>query len=129
MKSTTLLAGLILALSLAGCASDYERPAIRTRLLDMGLEMGESNSRIPRFRVNGWTSLDERHLIVTAGVNDRYLIELATPCQGLVGAFFVGFTTPDFGLDRFDNIVVRGIDRRREVCRIQDITRLYAIDQ
>jgi hypothetical protein len=61
-------------------------------------------------------------------VNDKYLIELSTPCLGLTGAFYVGFSTPDFGVDRFDNIIVRGIDRRREICPIQDIVHLYEID-
>jgi len=128
MKFLSQFTGLALTLVMAGCASDYQRPDIRERLLDRGLEMGETNSRIPRYRVNGWTSIDERFLIVTAGVNDQYLVELATPCLGLTGAFYVGFSTPDFGVDRFDNIVVRGMDRRREVCPIQDITRLYEID-
>ena len=128
MKLLSSITGLAFSIALAGCASDYDRPDIRERLLDMGLEMGETNSRIPRYRVNGWTSIDEYHLIVTAGVNDKYLVELATPCLGLIGAFFVGFSTPDFGIDRFDNIIVRGVDRRREACPIQDITRLYQID-
>ena len=129
MKLTAFCAGMALISGLVGCAGDYERPDISERLLDMGLEIGESNSRIPRYRVNGWTSIDENYLIITAGVNDRYLVELATPCQGLIGAFYVGFSTPDFGLDRFDNIIVRGIDRRQEICRIRDITRLYSIDE
>ncbi|MEZ5490954.1 MAG: DUF6491 family protein [Gammaproteobacteria bacterium] len=129
MKLTTFLAGIALISGLTACAGDYEKPDISQRLLDMGLEMGEANSRIPRYRVNGWTSIDEYYLIITAGVNDRYLVELTTPCQGLTGAFYVGFSTPDFGLDRFDNIIVRGIDRRPEVCRIRDITRLYPIDE
>jgi len=128
MKLFSCFTGLALTLILASCASDYQRPEIRERLLDMGLEMGETNSRIPRYRVNGWTSIDEHYLIVTAGVNDKYLVELSTPCLGLTGAFFVGFSTPDFGVDRFDNIIVRGIDQRREICPIQDITRLYEID-
>ena len=129
MKLLAYLTGMVLISSLTACASDYERPDISERLLDMGLEIGEPNSRIPRFRVNGWTSIDENYLIITAGVNDRYLVELATPCQGLTGAFYVGFSTPSFGLDRFDNIIVRGIDRRPETCRIRDITRLYPIDE
>lgn len=128
MKLLSILMAATLILAFTSCATDYERPEIRERLLDMGLEMGEANSRIPRYRVNGWTSIDERYLIITAGVNDKYLVELSTPCLGLTGAFFVGFSTPDFGVDRFDNIIVRGVDRRREVCPIRDITRLYEID-
>ncbi len=129
MKNIAIAGYLLLGLLFTGCAGDYERPDIRDQLLDRGLEMGEANARIPRYRVNGWSSIDENYLIITAGVNDRYLIELSTPCQGLTGAFSIGFTTPNFGLDRFDRIVVRGIDRRREVCSIQDIVRLYPIDE
>jgi hypothetical protein len=127
MKAITLLIGSVLSISLAGCASTPPRN-IQDRLLDLGLELGESNQRIPRYRINGWSAIDDRNLVVTAGVNDKYLVELSTPCLGLAGAFFVGFTTPSFGLDRFDNIVVRGVDRRLERCPIEDITRLYPID-
>ncbi|MCB1671367.1 MAG: DUF6491 family protein [Gammaproteobacteria bacterium] len=129
MKPMILLATLTLTMILAGCAGDYERPDIRERLLGMGLEMGESDVNIPRYRVNGWNSIDDYNLIITAGVNDRYLVELGTPCQGLRSAFYVGFTTPDFGLGRFDNILVRGMDRRPERCPITNITRLYPIDE
>ncbi len=114
--------------TLAGCAGNSERPEIRERLLSMGLEMGESGVDIPRYRVNSWTSIDDANLIITAGVNDRYLVQLTTPCQGLRGAIYIGFSTPTFGLDRFASIIVRGLDRRPERCSIQDIIRLYPID-
>lgn len=128
MLKLLTIGSLALALLLAGCASSGEPPEIRQRLLDMGLEAGENNSRIPSYRINGWQSLDDTNLIVTAGVNDRYLVRLSMPCFGLQGAFFIGFTTPAFGLDRFDSVVVRGPGGRRELCPIDDIIRLYPID-
>ena len=128
MKLLGRITELVLIILLASCATDTQRPDIRERLLEMNFEMGESNSRIPSHRVNGWTSIDENYLIVTSGVNDKYLIELFSPCFGLTSAFYIGFTTPNFGINRFDNLIVRGIDRRRETCPIRDITRLYEID-
>ena len=128
MKTLFPVLGASIALLLAGCASNSPQPTVQERLMDMGLELVGSNSRIPRPRVNGWSSVDDRHLVVTAGVNDKYLVELSTPCLGLEGAFNVGFRTPDFGLDRFDDIIVRGIDSRPERCPIRNITRLYPID-
>jgi len=60
-------------------------------------------------------------------VNDKYLIRLFAPCLGLDSAFFIGFSTPMARLDRFDNIIVRSIERGREVCKIQDIIKLEKV--
>ena len=117
---------IVVTLLLASCATadNRTRPNLEQRLLEMGLQLGESNSHIPRYRINGWSAIDDLNLIITAGVNDKYLIRLSSPCLGLEGSFFIGFTTPMTRLGRFDRIVVRSIERGREYCRIQDIVHL-----
>jgi hypothetical protein len=128
MKSAGLICNLVLVTALAACAGSTDRTSIEERLLDRDLELGEGNQRIPRYRVNSWSSIDDEYLIVTAGVRDQYLVQLRTPCFNLSSAFSIGFTTPMNQLDRFARIVVRGPGRGREYCDIQDIIRLHPID-
>ncbi|MBL4821275.1 MAG: hypothetical protein JKY98_09865 [Gammaproteobacteria bacterium] len=120
---------LLVTVTLITCTSTGVRKSVAERLLEKGLELGESNSRIPRYRVNGWSSLDDRNLIITAGVNDKYLVRFHTDCFGLTSAFYIGFTTPTTGLDRFSRIIVRGPGRRKELCNIEDIVRLHPIEE
>jgi hypothetical protein len=127
MKSYSYLLSLLLTLSLVACTSTVDRPSVEESLLEMGLELGEGNLRIPSYRINGWRSLDDYNLIITAGVNDRYLVRLRSPCFNLRGAFFIGFTTPTGRLDRFENIIVRGPGRGRETCGIADIVQLQPV--
>ncbi|MFM1897057.1 MAG: hypothetical protein RLZZ385_2131 [Pseudomonadota bacterium] len=127
MRTFKLVLTAIAITWLAGCASDGERPSLEQRLAEMGYEQGEGNARIPSYRVNGWTSVDDRNLIITAGVNDKYLVKLFTPCFNLPSAFYIGFTTPTGRLDRFESIIVRSPGIGREVCRIEDIVRLYPV--
>lgn len=119
---------LLIAATLAACAGTGERQGIEDRLLEMGYELGEADSRIPRYRVNGWRSIDSEYLIITAGVNDNYLVKLRSPCFYLPSAFSIGFTTPMSSLDRFSSIVVRSTGRGRERCDIEDIVQLNPIN-
>jgi hypothetical protein len=127
MKQAISLFVIFLAITLTACASNVELGNIEDRLLEMGLELGETNSRIPRYRVNGWSSLDDENLLITVGVNDKYLIRLRSMCFNLSSAFFVGFTTPMNSVDRFSRLVIRGPGRGREFCDIEDIVRLYPV--
>ncbi len=125
---TSFLFSLLVTIIFTSCSNTSARPSLDQRLTDMGLQLGEGNSRIPRYRVNGWTEVDDRNLIISAGVKDKYLVQLSAPCLGLDGAFNIGFTTPTGRLDRFDNIIVRSLGIGREICSIQDIFQLQAID-
>lgn len=115
-----------LSVFLAACTSSPPQ-SIDKRLADRGYTLGEGEQSIPRFRVSNWNYLDERHLIVRSGVRDHFMIELMQPCFGLDSAFGIGFATPTSRVDRFGSILVRGIDGRRERCRIQNIYSLAAV--
>lgn len=129
MKPFVHVLNLLLALSLIGCMGAIVRPDTEERLLGMGLVLGEGNSRIPSYRINGWNSLDDYNLVIMAGVNDQYLVRLQSPCFNLRSAFFIAFTTPTGRLDRFESIIVRGPGRSREICGIADIIRLHPVGE
>ena len=117
---------LSLALLLAACATPRETVDVGERLAQMGYRIVEDQQRIPSYRVNGWTHVDDRNLVIRAGVNDRYLVELNSFCLGLDSAFSIGFTTPGrlSRLDRFEDILVRSPGSGLERCPIRNIYRL-----
>jgi len=98
MKTLQLLFGLLLILIFTTCSSAVEQPSVNQRLTAMGLQLGEGNMRIPGYRINDWTRVDDRKLVITSGVNDKYLVRLHATCINLDSAFSIGFTTPTGGL-------------------------------
>ena len=128
MRAAHYFLCILIVGTFAACAGSVERQNVESQLFEMGLELGEANSRVPRYRVSGWSSLDGDNLIITAGVNEKYLVRLRPPCINLPGAFSIGFTTPMNSLDRFSRIVIRSSGRGREYCDIEDVVRLYPID-
>lgn len=116
---------LIAVLVVTSCVSSDSR--LDRQLAGLGLRRGENNSALPIFRINGWSRLDERNLLVVAGANDNYLVELSSDCPMLEGAFRVGFVTPTDVDDRFESILIRAPGRRIFRCDISDITRLRPI--
>ena len=116
---------LIAVLVVTSCVSSDSR--LDRQLAGLGLRRGENNSALPIFRINGWSRLDERNLLVVAGANDNYLVELNSDCPMLEGAFRVGFVTPTDVDDRFESILIRAPGRRIFRCDISDITRLRPI--
>lgn len=121
-----LLVSFLVSFLVTACSSGGVRPTVEERIAAMGLTTGEGDQRIPHYQINGWSALDDQNLILTAGVNDRYLVKLQTSCMNLDGAFFLGFTTPTGSLDKFEDIVVQRAGYGREYCAIQDIIRLQS---
>lgn len=120
---------LLLAMLAGGCAAtDGGARRERARadrlyqtLTGMGLVRGESVSRVPNFRISGWNDLDDRTLVLRAGVRDRYLVELRAPCQGLSSSIGLGLATHTGSLMETDSILVRGIGGTPERCPIRAI--------
>ena len=66
----------VVIMALVACASNSEQSPLDERLADMGYLINAADQRIPRYRVNGWTRVDDRNLIISSGVHDHYLVEL-----------------------------------------------------
>lgn len=124
-KAIRFAACLFTLLLLFGCAS-RTTPArtIEAVLTEMEMQRAENISRISNYRINGWRSIDDSSLIITAGLKEYYLVTLLGPCFGLRDAFSIGYTTTAGSLDRFESILVEGPGSRMEFCRINNITRL-----
>jgi hypothetical protein len=126
MKTLSGIVLTMLALSLAACAGTPDTRTIEERMAERGYLIGPADQNIPRYRINSWSSVNDRYLTVRSGVNDHYLIELMQPCFGLESAFSIGIGTPTTRVDRFGSVLVRDIDGRVERCRIDNI---YLLDR
>jgi hypothetical protein len=79
---------------LAGCAAGGERPqTLEQKLAVKKLIVGDPVRAIRNYRIDGWSYLDSRHLVVDSGVKDRYLVSLRHDCDELRNAFDIGFKT------------------------------------
>jgi hypothetical protein len=121
---------LLSTLWLLACSSQPQQSSeekIATTLEDMQLETGNKMETIRDYRVDSWRYIDQYNLVIEAGLKDKYLISLQSPCFGLNGAFGIGFTSTAGSLDKFEDIVVKGPSGRAERCPISDIVKLEPI--
>lgn len=117
-----------LTLVLSACSGTSTRPSVNDELQAMGLQRAmNATATIPRYRINGWRAIDDDNIVVTAGVNNRYLVELQPGCFDLANAFSIGFRTPMNRVDRFDRIIYRSSIAGVQSCTIRNITALERI--
>ncbi|MEJ8567158.1 DUF6491 family protein [Elongatibacter sediminis] len=101
---------LILAsvLALAACASTPpEKLTLKQKLEQRHYTVGESVERIRNYRLNGWNSIDEKHLIIHTGPSDSYLITLRNPCHNLRSAENIAISSTTGSVTRMDKVMVR----------------------
>ena len=80
------LLALVASAFLAACAATPAEPvSVDQRLADKGFRVDERVDRIANFRLNGWSYVDLRHVILNSGVRDRYLSMLDELARRFVG--------------------------------------------
>lgn len=119
-----VIAILIFGALTACTGTSTEQPSIEERLAERGYLIGPGDQRLLNYTINGWSSVDDEHLIIRSSVDDEYLIELMGPCINLSSAIFVGFSSPTSRVDSFGEVLVDSPGIGRERCNIEDIHRL-----
>lgn len=111
----------------AACAPAPEPPTLAERLAQRDYRLGERVDSVSHYRVQGWSYLDARHLVIHDHASRRYLVTLAVPCSELFGRENVGFTATANRLTDADQVMVRteGVEWR---CPIETIHRLEPLD-
>jgi hypothetical protein len=123
MKAITVVSALAVML-LTGCASArLAEQKQKENFARYQPYIGETVSQYTRYTHNeGWTPVDNEHVIVTSNVNEAYLLSVAPPCINLPFAgVAIGVT------ERFPNVVASGFDSirvRGESCRILKIQKV-----
>jgi len=119
-----------LVLVLSACATNSEQGmSLEQKLESRNYTVGEPVSRIRNFNINGWSELDDYHIIITAGVRDDYLVNLRHRCSDLRGATRIGFSSFAGSLTDKDKLLVTGPGGFTERCHILSISKLYKGDR
>jgi hypothetical protein len=107
---------LLLAASLAACASTPERQAADAA--QQGLYRSHAGAPVRSFhffgRIDSWTPLGDRAVVVWTRMNEAWLLDLDGGCNGLDYAPAIGLTSSSGTVSaRFDKVLVHdtgGID-------------------
>lgn len=84
----------------AGQAADTA--ALDAKLAARGYARGPAVDSVPNYQVDGWHSIDRRHLILSAGASRDYLLTLISDCWDLTTREDIGFTTTATRLTNHD---------------------------
>lgn len=124
--SKWLLATFAAALLSACAATPRTAPvSLEERLVQKGYYIGEPVERIREYRINGWNNVDRRHVILTVGASEHYLVSLRNPCDGLETADRLAFSTTVGSLTDFDRLYVTQPGGFVEHCLVDGLFRLH----
>jgi len=131
MKRKHLFSLVAAMLFVSACAGNaLKTPAsLDTLLHDREYVQGEQARDIKSYRISGWQSLDDQHIIINTGVSDDYLVTLNYPCSEIKFTEVVALTSTFNQVSKFDTLLVSdsaGFVRR---CPIVSIHKLDKIDK
>jgi hypothetical protein len=116
------IVGLLALTLLSACSGIPRQEEGRNALERYTPYLGERVSQFNMYtRFDGWSPVDDRHVLVHTNVNETYLLTIAPACFELPFATRLGVTS------RFPNTVSSGFDSIRvdgATCRITDIQRV-----
>jgi len=93
INSKPATATLILVLATACSGAPPEPIPIEEQLAAKGYLIKEPVKRIKDYRINGWSSVDRRNVILNVGASKNYLVTVRSPCDGLRSAEHLAFST------------------------------------
>jgi hypothetical protein len=126
--SNQMLVAVVAACLLGGCAAGVQAPeTLAQKLAAKKLIVGDPVRRISNYRLDGWSYLDDRHIIIEAGVRDRYLVSLRQDCDDLRTAVSIGVRTYTGSLQQDDSLVVRAPGGFMMDCRIDTLHGLVRV--
>lgn len=128
---TKSLIAAVAAVSLVACATSAPREeplTLAQQLEQKRYTVGERVDRIRDYRLSGWNSIDDEHLIIHTGPRDSYLLTLKSPCHNLRSAEHIALSTTVGSVTTFDKIIVRSHPAGfTERCLIEDMHELKRV--
>ena len=120
---------LALAFSLAGCASNPDQElTLDQRLAKRNYTLGKTVDRIEDYRIMGFNSLDDFHVIIQSSPTRSYLVTLRIRCHNLDTAENLAFSTTVGSLTDKDKLIVRsGSSGYTEECFIDSLQELNKV--
>jgi hypothetical protein len=95
--------------ALAACAGNPAQPppTLDQRLANLGYRQGKEIDSIRRYTIDGWSPIDDTHVVMEAGPSTAYLISLRFSCLNLDFVEGLRFTTsPPDAVTRLDDLIV-----------------------
>ncbi len=121
----SFLALTAMAIALCACAASPDMPrTLAQKLETRNLTVGEQVNRIRNYRLNSWNYLDDRHVILSVGASDQYLVSLRNSCRELSSATHIAFTTTVGSLSVHDKLLVTSPGGYIDRCFIESLNRL-----
>jgi hypothetical protein len=120
---TETIASIIL-LTTACSGTPPESMPIEERMAEKGYLIKEPVKRLRDYRINGWSSVDRRNVILNVGASENYLVTVRSPCEGLRSAEHLAFSTIIGDLTDKDKLIVRDSGRFTQHCYIDTIRAL-----
>lgn len=112
MRFKGIIAGLLacVALLVSGTVLADTAKVMAENLAKFEHYAGKPLDSITAFQIQGWQPLGKEHIAIWTGVNDVYLIKVATPCTNLDWAHGVGISPHMNQIrTRFDFVHVEGM--------------------
>ncbi len=129
-KYHKLISSLFALMSVTACSGTPSEPIpLEERLAARGYSIGEPVKRLNNYRINGWSNVDSRNVILNVGASEHYLVTVRNNCEGLRSAERLAFSTIIGDLTDKDKLIVRGPGRFFENCYIDTIRTLEKIKQ
>ena len=114
---------------LPACSGSAEKPflTVEESLVIKGYTVVGPVNSISDHRINGWSYVNDKFIIINAGVRDDYLIGLRHNCHEARSAMNLGFTNVTGRLTTADKLIVKAPGGFTEHCYIKSITRLERV--
>lgn len=124
--NTSLLA---LAFGLAACASNPDQQlTLEQKLEKRNYTLGPTVDRVENYRITGFNSLDDFHVIIHSSPSRSYLVTLRMRCHNLDTAENLAFSTTVGSVTDKDKLLVRsGAAGYTEQCFIDSLQELNKV--
>jgi len=127
INRNTATATLILLLASSCSSTPPQSTPIEEQMAAKGYLIKEPVKRLKDYRINGWSSVDRRNVILNVGASKNYLVTVRSPCEGLRSAEHLAFSTIIGDLTDKDKLMVRDSGGYIQNCYIDTIKTLEKI--
>lgn len=122
-RATLLLAlASVTTASLATPVND-----LRQELELRGYRVIGETTEIHNYRLNAWSAIDDKHLMIRSGPKEQYLVTFRSSCHDLRTNETITFSSTGTRLTKFDKATVMGAGNIPQHCFIESIYQLEKI--
>ena len=120
---------LCVAGMLSACAQTDKKPllSVDETLVIRGYQVVGPVNSIRNFRISGWSRVDDKFIIISAGIRDHYLVGLRNRCPETGSAMNIAFTNMAGSITKADKLIVKAPGGYTDTCFISTITQLEKV--